>query len=414
MPPRRSWRAAPAIALFLPAAAVLTSMFAPPSAGAAAQPAAGQVDVIEVSGLIDRINVDYVVQSLKVAARDHAEVLVVQLDSGGGVVGPAFVNRLVRAVSQSVVPVAVWVGGRTGARAYGTAFDLFRASAVSGVAPSGHVGEHGRAPAAAGPTATGATPPAPTLGDFIVDLDGLHVTGRTLHTARVVQSGGEPRREPTVTVSFGKLGLLPRLLHTAASPSVAYLLLVIGLLLVVFEFFTIGVGLGAASGIIALTLGAYGLGSLPVRPLAVGIVVASCLGFAVDVQAGAPRAWTVIATVALAAGTLSLFRGVHASPLAMVVGVVGTPLFMIAGMPAMVRARFATPTIGRQAMIGELGAALGDVAPDGTVEVRGAPWRARTNRATPIRAGDQVRVTGIDGLLLEVEPEAGGARDYRH
>jgi membrane-bound serine protease (ClpP class) len=82
-------------------------------------------------------------------------------------------------------------------------------------------------------------------------------------------------------------------------------------------------------------------------------------------------------------------------------------------MPAMVRARFSTPTIGRESMVGELGQALAPVAPEGTVEVRGAPWRARTNRATPIAAGDAVRVVAIDGLLLEVEPEAGGARDYR-
>jgi membrane-bound serine protease (ClpP class) len=82
-------------------------------------------------------------------------------------------------------------------------------------------------------------------------------------------------------------------------------------------------------------------------------------------------------------------------------------------MPAMVRARFSTPTIGRESMVGELGSALAAVDPEGTVEVRGAPWRARTNRATPIRAGEAVRVVGIDGLLLEVEPESGGARDYR-
>jgi membrane-bound serine protease (ClpP class) len=48
------------------------------------------------------------------------------------------------------------------------------------------------------------------------------------------------------------------------------------------------------------------------------------------------------------------------------------------------------------------------------VRVDGAPWRARTNRATPIAAGDPVRVVAIDGLLLEVEPEAGGARDAGH
>jgi membrane-bound serine protease (ClpP class) len=100
--------------------------------------------------------------------------------------------------------------------------------------------------------------------------------------------------------------------------------------------------------------------------------------------------------------------------LADVVGVGGLALFMVAGMPSMVRARFSTPTIGRQSMIGEMGTAVGTVSPEGTVEVRGAPWRARTNRATPIEAGAIVRVIGIDGLLLEVEPETGGARDHRH
>jgi len=80
----------------------------------------------------------------------------------------------------------------------------------------------------------------------------------------------------------------------------------------------------------------------------------------------------------------------------------------------MVRTRFATPTIGREAMIGELGEARGAVDPEGVVIVRGAPWGARTNRATPIPAGDPVRVIAIDGLLLEVEPLEGAAKDAGH
>jgi membrane-bound serine protease (ClpP class) len=47
------------------------------------------------------------------------------------------------------------------------------------------------------------------------------------------------------------------------------------------------------------------------------------------------------------------------------------------------------------------------------VRIRGALWRARTNRATPIKGGDVVRVVEVDGLLLEVEPREGGARDHR-
>jgi membrane-bound serine protease (ClpP class) len=64
-------------------------------------------------------------------------------------------------------------------------------------------------------------------------------------------------------------------------------------------------------------------------------------------------------------------------------------------------------------MIGELGTADVAVAPDGVVTVRGARWRARTNRATPVERGANVRVVAVEGIVLEVEPEEGGAKDYR-
>ena len=91
----------------------------------------------------------------------------------------------------------------------------------------------------------------------------------------------------------------------------------------------------------------------------------------------------------------------------------GLVVFMVAAMPAVVRSRYSTPTVGREGIIGEMGTAEADVAPEGVVLVRGARWRARTNRATPIDAGQAVRVVSIDGLLLEVEPLEGAARDHR-
>jgi membrane-bound serine protease (ClpP class) len=94
-------------------------------------------------------------------------------------------------------------------------------------------------------------------------------------------------------------------------------------------------------------------------------------------------------------------------------GIGGVLLAFIVGMPSMVRTRFATPTIGREWLIGEMGDAVVAVDPEGVVSVRGAQWRARTNRATPIGVGGRVRVVAIDGVTLEVEPEEGGARDYR-
>ena len=93
--------------------------------------------------------------------------------------------------------------------------------------------------------------------------------------------------------------------------------------------------------------------------------------------------------------------------------IVGTALFMLGGMTAVIRSRFSTPTIGREGMVGEDGRAEVRWRPTASWCIEGARWRARTNRATPIDAGDPVRVVAVEGLVLEVEPEEGGAQDYR-
>jgi membrane-bound serine protease (ClpP class) len=140
--------------------------------------------------------------------------------------------------------------------------------------------------------------------------------------------------------------------------------------------------------------------------------------FAIDVQVGIPRLWTGIGVVLFAGGSWFLYRDVLGADLrptwiTLIVGIGGIMLTFIVGMPSMVRTRFATPTVGREWMIGELGTALADINPEGIAEVSGGRWRARTNRATPLKPGDSLRVIAIDGVTLEVEPQEGGAKDYR-
>jgi membrane-bound serine protease (ClpP class) len=373
--------------------------------GAAATPT---VDVIEVSGLVDAIVADFVEHALADAERASSLALVVQLDSSGTVVGPRRLDALANRLRDASVPVAVWVGP-SGADAKGDSARLVAAADVFGLAPGSHI-EGG---AQLRRQLAGNSVSAPTLGDFIVGLDGRTVDGRTLSTATVVQRGDEPRREPSVRVRFAKLGLFERLLHTASSPAVAFLLVLAGMLLIVFEFFSAGVGVAGVVGAGCLVLSGYGLGALPTNPLAAALLILGILGFSIDVQAGAPRAWTVIGTVALLVGTFTLYDGVSLRWPAIALGIVGVVLFMLGAMPSMLRARFGTPTIGRDSMIGAMGRAAGVLDPEGMVSVGGADWRARTNRATPIAAGSAVRVIAIDGLLLEVEPEEGAARDHR-
>src|SRR5207248_7411848 len=146
------------------------------------------------------------------------------------------------------------------------------------------------------------------------------------------------------------------------------------------------------------------------------LLMLTVFGFAVDVPARGLGVWTFIGGGSIVAGSLTLSGGeARLSPpwWVLAIVVVGTALFMLGSMTAVIRSRFSTPTIGREGIVGEEGQAEVDVAPDGVVVIQGARWRARTNRATPIDAGDAVRVVALEGLVLEVEPEEGGAQDYR-
>lgn len=388
-------------------ATVLVSAPAPP---AGAQEA-GIIDVVEVSGRIDPVVSDFLRRAIVQAGKAGSEVLVIQLDTSGVLVSRSKMAALVERIRMSPVPVAVWVGP-SGAKASGATAALLSAAGYAGMAPGTKVA--GLGPDAAKGRGIVVTT-APTLGEFVVGLDGVEVSGKVLHTARTVPDGNSLRREQAGRVRFAKLGLTERLLHLTADPSVAYLLLLIGLLLIVFEFFTAGVGLAGITGAVALILSAYGLAVLPTNPVALGLIVLAVFGYSVDVQAGAPRTWTGIGVVSLLIGSWRLFPAdlaVGWIPILLVSG--GTALFMLSGMTAMLRARFSTPTIGRESMIGQMGEATTGIDPEGMVDLRGGSWRARTNRATPIPAGERVRVVAIDGLLLEVEPETGGAKDAHH
>lgn len=386
----------------------------------------GTVSIVEVSGLIDPILVDFIESSVRDAEDAGDRYLVLNINSPGAVAPDEDLADLARTIAESDVPVASWVGP-SGAQALGGAAQIVSVTDPIGIAPGSRIGDTGPSilpPELGEPFGDDAAllddetigadraleleiaaEPAPTIGQFAITLPGFE-------TQEVTQDG-EPSVEPLTVVRFSELDLVSQLFHTVASPPVTYLLLGIGLALIVFELFTAGVGIAGLVGAGSVILSCYGLWVLPVRWWAVGLVLLSFVAFSIDVQTGVPRAWTGIGFAMFAIGTFWFYDGLSISWVTLVAAFVGIVLTYIGGMPAMVRTRFSTPTIGREWMIGEPGLAKGPVDPDGIVIVQGAPWRARTNRATPIADGETVRVVSLEGLLLEVEPEDGGARDHR-
>ena len=404
------------------------------------------VDVLQVTGLFDEIIVRSIEDAIARSEGNASQALILQMDTSGSVVSRETMQRLVQRVSDSTVPIGVWVGPARKSRAYGEGAQLMAVADVTAMVRGSRIGYIGEPLLVDGqPVSLGAATSdlvagsmsfsearqagvlklltddvgVPTMRNMVLAMDGFEtVDGQKLSTVvtEIDDQGGS--RLVATTPVFYDLGLLDRIMHTVAQPSTAYLLFIIGLALLIFEFFTAGVGVGGGVGAICAVLGCYGLAALPTRPVAIALILLAMFAFSVDVQVGIPRLWTGVGLVLFTLGSLFLFQPVISDSLRLgwlplLVGIGGIALTFIVGMPSMVRTRFATPTIGREWMIGEMGTASTSISPDGVVLVSGARWRARTNRATPIKLGDPIRVVGIDGVTLDVEPEDGAARDYR-
>jgi membrane-bound serine protease (ClpP class) len=401
---------------------------------ASASDGAPIVDVVEVSGPIDRRLVSFVEDAV---TNSEAVLVVLQVDSTAAVDEHA--RRLVGLVADPPVPVAVWVGPEP-ARAYGAAAQILAAAPIRGAAPGVVIGY--MAPTIAG---TGETPTrvaeafpevpeqvlddrvevegpvggivdivSPSIGQFIVGLDGVGLVVRgeavTLATARVeVADDGAETITPSVDVRFRKPGLIDRTLRLAVQPETAFLFLVAGLALVVFEFYAAGPGIAAGVGVAALLIAGYGLAVLPVNWWAVAASVVGVGAYTVDFQRNDLGWRSLLGTALLAYGGLRLVEagpqmGVLWWPVALIIA--AAALWFGVALTTVVRSRFSTVTIGREYLVGRTGRAESALDPEGVVVVDGARWRARARRATQVSAGDYVVVTAVDGIVLDVEPPA--------
>jgi membrane-bound serine protease (ClpP class) len=403
------------------------------------------VDVLQVTGFVDGVVIDAIDRAIERAAANGSQALVLQMNSGGAVASDADVRALIERVASAPVPIGIWIGPSGSARIYGLPAQLMAVADVTAMVSGSRMGYTGRMLTVDGEQLTFGVADdrlrsgslsfqearslgalkletddlgVPTIRSMVLALDGVEADGMVLDTASEQVNDEGQVQQTLTTVRFSKLTLGNQLFHTVASPPVAYLLFLIGFGLLVFELFTAGVGVAGVVGALCTFFGCFGLAELPARSWAVALLVVAMVAFAVDVQVGIPRFWTGVGIVLTAIGSLFLYESLPGTSLrlgwlTLLVGIGGCALAFIVGMPSMVRTRFATPTIGREWMIGSMGAAVGDIDPDGVVLVEGSRWRARTNRATPVKNGDPVRVVAIDGVTLEVEPEEGAARDYR-
>ncbi|MDI9239620.1 nodulation protein NfeD [Lysobacter sp. LF1] len=241
---------------------------------------------------------------------------------------------------------------------------------------------------------------ADDIGSLLKQADG-----RTVRLARGDVVLHVERRAVTVQAPDWRA----RLLAVLTEPTVAYLLLLIGLYGLVFEGYNPGAILPGMVGVICLLLAAYGLQVLPVNYAGVALIVIGVALIALEVAMPSIGAAGIGGVVSLLAGSLILFDtdvpgfGV---PGALIAGIGVTSALAFMGMLWLAaRARRRPVVTGVEELVGNLAVATRDFAGRGQVRIRGEEWQAQSDR--PVHRGESVRVLAIDGLVLRVVPERG-------
>jgi membrane-bound serine protease (ClpP class) len=406
-----------------------------------------RVIAVSVDGIVHPVTTEIVSSALEQAQQEHAELVLIRLNTPGGLMDA--MRQTIEKIVASPVPVAMYVAP-SGGRAASAGFFLLEAGDVAAMAPGTNTG-------AAHPVLLGAemdpvmkqkveNDAAASLrsltgkrgrnselaqkavlesksftdkealdnhliewiaandGDLLAKLDGREVTrfdGRkqTLHLAGA-------------TIVMYEKNLRQKVLSAISDPNVALVLLVLGALGIYAEFSTPGLILPGVAGAILVLLGLSALSMLPINWLGAALLVLALTFFVLEAKFNSHGVLGLGGAVAMVLGAVMLVNSplpemrVHLSTaiaLAVPFSIITVFLVTLA-----VRARANKVTTGREGMIGEIGVAVDNLAPEGHIMVRGEYWNAVS--PVPLESGTRVRVMAVDRLKLTVEPVVNPSR----
>ncbi len=429
-----------AAALLLVAAA---SAAAPPQA-----PAPGVVLVATIKASVNPVTADYLATVIDRAREDNAALVVVQLDTPGGL--DQAMRDMVQGIIASPVPVAVYVAP-SGARAASAGVLLTLAADIAAMAPGTNIGA--AHPVSVGGGAMDNTMArkvendaaayarslaekkgrnaewaesavrestsltekqalakgvidlvAPSLADLLAAVDG-----------RAVEKGDRKvtiRTKGAATVAV-PMGVRHRILAALADPNIAYILMMIGIYGIFFELWNPGAIFPGVVGGIALLLGFYSLQTLSASYTGFLLIFLAFILFILEIKVVSHGMLAIGGLVALFLGSLMLFRGspdptLRISWSVLLTMVAVSTAFFIAIISLAVRSQLRRPVTGDEALAGEVAAAVADFTGRGKVFVLGELWDAACD--VPVRKGEKLTVVRREGMTLVVRPADGKDR----
>jgi membrane-bound serine protease (ClpP class) len=422
------------------------------------------VAIVSLEGAIGPATADFVGRALKRAAQDGAPLVVLRLDTPGGL--DSSMRDIIRDILASKVPVAAWVGP-SGARAASAGTFILYASHVAAMAPATNLGAASPvaigAPDAGKPEASGKDAKkgaAPAGGDTLmrkatndaaayirslaqlrgrnadwgeravrdaVSLSALEA--RRLKVVdvvadsvpellkaldgRTVEAAGEKRKLATAAAAVAEVqpDWRTKVLGVITNPSIAYLMILVGIYALIFEFSNPGAILPGVVGAICVLTAMYAFQLLPVNYAGLALLLLGIAFMIAELWVTTSGALAVGGLVAFVIGSVMLLDTdvpEFEIPHTLIGGVTVASaafVFLVVGM--LVRSRARPVVSGREELVGAVGEALEDIDSEGWARVHGERWRVRT--ATPLRAGERLRITAVRGLVLDATREAKGS-----
>jgi membrane-bound serine protease (ClpP class) len=405
------------------------------------------VEWITIDGAIGPVTTHYIREGIDRAQDRHAECLVIEMDTPGGLMKS--MRMICKDILASQVPVVVYVSP-AGSRAGSAGVFITLAAHVAAMTPGTNIG-------AAHPVDIGGqgssdsskvieqkiTNDAVAFIRTLAEKRGrntdwaekavresasitekealeLHVIDYIASTpdsllelidGDTVRMDGREVILATKGASVDKVLMNWRLnlLALISDPNIAYILLLLGIYGIFFELYNPGAILPGIVGGICLIIAFFSLQLLPVNLAGILLIVLAVILFLLEIKVMSYGLLSIGGVISFLLGSLMLFDvsllGAKVSLSVIIPATIFTALFFLFAIGMGIRAQRKKVTTGMEGLIGEIGTVVSPLSPTGTVLLHGELWKAVSTVSTsPVEKDREVRVVAVEHLKLTVEP----------